>query len=205
VEDSRSLAIFGGAFDPFHNGHVAVIRALLFSNDVAKVVVVPCGERLDKLNMSPAADRFQMALLGVREAFPGDDRVVVSDLQVTKQVGFATLDLVRYFALQSNLSVGVVIGHELLVDLPKWDRPDELAKEAYFLVVERPGVSAKEDVTGHWRIRYLAPLGGLAVDVSSTELRLRLSRGERCNGLLSETVAQYCISKGLYTGQGAPR
>lgn len=198
--NSGLIAIFGGAFDPFHNGHVAVIRALLLSSEVSKVVVVPCGERLDKLHMSPAAERFEVARLGVREAFSGEERVSVSDVQVTKRVGFATLDLVRYFARESKLAVGIVIGHELLADLSNWDRPDELAKEAYFLVVERPGVSSKGEVRGCWRIRYLAPLGDLGVDVSSTELRARLSRGERCYGELPDSVAEYCIRSGLYRG-----
>ncbi len=198
MEDRGFLAVFGGAFDPFHNGHVAVIRALLLNREVGKVVVVPCGERLDKLKMSPALERFEVSRLGVREAFPGERRVVVSDVQVTKRVGFATLDLVRYFALQSQLSVGIVIGHELLADLPNWDRPNELASECYFLVVERPGIRSKSAVKGDWRIRYLDPLGDLGVEVSSTELRARLARGDRCCGALPDTVAEYCIRRGLY-------
>ena len=59
------MALYGGAFDPFHNGHLATISLLLSSGLVDEVVVVPCGDRPEKPGTSPAVHRLAMAKLAV--------------------------------------------------------------------------------------------------------------------------------------------
>jgi nicotinate-nucleotide adenylyltransferase len=194
---AKCIAVFGGAFDPFHSGHVAAITLLLSVPHVERVVVVPSGDRPDKQGVSPAADRFEMTRRGVEAAFPGESRVLVTDVQSRGAVGFATIDLVTYIHDRFGMEAGVVIGHELLHDLPKWHRADELKQRARFLVLERPGAGAAAPIPG-WRVEFLPPFGALSVEVSSTELRQRLARGERCEGLMPEVVREYCAHKGLY-------
>lgn len=191
------IALFGGAFDPFHNGHVAAITLLLSQPTISQVWVVPSGDRPDKTGMSPAIDRFEMTRRGVHAVFAGNPRVIVSDIQSRGSVGFATIDLIVYVQREQQTEVGVVIGHELIKDLPKWHRAEELRQAARFLVLNRPGVAIDEPPPG-WRIEFLPPFGVDGVQISSTELRQRLAAGELCEGLLPEVVRSYCTEKRLY-------
>jgi nicotinate-nucleotide adenylyltransferase len=188
---ARYTAIFGGAFDPFHNGHVAAIKLLLTLPSIERVLVVPSGDRPDKRGVSPALERFEATRRGVESVFGGDPRIVVSDLQSSGAVGFATIDLVLYAKKEFASDVAVVIGHELLGDLPKWHRADELKNIAKFLVLERPGVCAGISAAAPpdgWRVEFLPPFGALGVEVSSTELRARLAAGDKCEGLIPATT-----------------
>jgi nicotinate-nucleotide adenylyltransferase len=201
---SERIVIFGGAFDPFHNGHVAVIRQLLKLSNIGLIVVVPSGARPDKLKTSSAQARLEISRLGVGEIFKDEPRVIVSDLQVNGAVGFSSIDLLRHFkALYPEAHISTVIGSELIKDLPNWHKADELKQEANFIVVSRPGEdkdSLKSLSANYscWNLEPLPDMGTLGVKVSSTELRARLAKGDLCNDLLPESVARYCLANNLY-------
>jgi len=197
-QKAQRVAVFGGAFDPFHFGHVAAIRLLLSLPDIARVIVVPSGDRPDKQHVSCAADRFEMTRAGVKEIFADEPRVVVSDVQSSGKVGFSTFDLVSHLRSDYGEGISVVIGQELLKDLSSWHRAEELSQLAQFLVLARPETSSSHAQLGGWRLEVLPGFGQAGVKVSSTELRERLAKGERCQGLLPDIVRDYCVTKGLY-------
>jgi nicotinate-nucleotide adenylyltransferase len=194
------LAIYGGAFDPIHNGHLATIAQLLASGQVDTVVVVPSGDRPDKRSAVSAVDRLQMTRLAVEEAFPGDPRVSVSDLHATGKVGYGTIDLVDHFMKQPEVVPYVVLGHELLVDLPKWKEEARLRSVARFIVIPRPGAVAAELPQGISAVWLRSPYDA-GVLVSSTTIREMLGKGLSCAGLLPTSVVRFCRSNGLYKTQ----
>jgi nicotinate-nucleotide adenylyltransferase len=193
----KRVAVFGGAFDPFHNGHVAAVRLLLSDLSISRVLIVPSGERPDKQGGSKATERLEMTKLGVQAAFGGDPRVLVSDVQSTGAVGFATIDLITYLQGTCSEQIEVVIGHELLKDLGVWHRAEELKFMAHFLVLTRPGEVTRVPPPG-WHVTFLPPFGQQGVDISSTVLRARLASGDPCKGLLPDVVRDYCTSRQLY-------
>lgn len=194
------LAIYGGAFDPIHNGHLVTIAQLLASGQVDRVVVVPSGDRPDKKSSVLAADRVAMTRLAIAEAFPNDGRVFVSDIHATGHVGYGTVDLVDYFFQQSDTAPYVVLGQELLGDLPKWKEEARLRSVARFIVIPRPGATSGEfpkDISAAWlRSPYDA-----GVLVSSTTIREMLEKGLSCAGLLPPCVVAFCRAHGLYRTQ----
>jgi nicotinate-nucleotide adenylyltransferase len=193
----RRVALFGGAFDPFHRGHSAAIQHLLEKDSVDRVVVIPSGDRPDKPGVLPAAERLAMTRIGVAASFANDTRIEVSDLQVTGKIGYATIDLVTHYAQDPSIEPLVVIGQELLPDLPGWVRSEQLRERATFLVLQRPGTKAACPLPG-WHCVISQPFDGSGVFISSTELRERLSRGERCEEVLSQEVYEYCRTRQLY-------
>ncbi len=193
------VAVLGGAFDPFHNGHIAVIHHLLRSGLIDTVLVVPSGDRPDKPGVSSALDRLEMTRRGVKAEFAGDPRVEVSDLQVSGRVSYGTIDLVRHFGSMPSREPFFVIGQELLSDLPAWKDSAELQNKARFLVVRRPGAEVADDAARGWNVTYLEPFGAAGVDVSSTELRDRLRVGSACDQLMPKAVLAYCRERKLYS------
>lgn len=191
------VAVLGGAFDPFHNGHIAAIQHLLRSGKIDTVLVVPSGDRPDKPGVSPALDRLEMTRRGVGAVFAGDPRVDVSDIQVSGRVGYGTIDLVRYFEALPAKEPYFVIGQELLNDLAAWKESEELRKRARFLVIQRPGVDGARAAPG-WSVDYLDPFGASGVEISSTELRERMRVGDPCEDLMPRAVLTYCRERKLY-------
>ena len=194
----KRIAIYGGAFDPFHKGHLATIVRLLESGRVDSVIVVPCSDRPDKSGTLGAEHRLAMARLGVDSRFAGDNRVEVSDAQVARRAGFATIDLLSYFKKElPTADLFVVIGEELVRDLPSWKDPERLKQEAHFLVLRRPGSEAVCSGAG-WQLTQLtAPYPG-EVEISSTELRELLRSGSAGQDFLPRAVRDYIIANGLY-------
>jgi nicotinate-nucleotide adenylyltransferase len=195
----KRVAVFGGAFDPFHKGHSAAIRHLLEEDRVDRVIVVPSGDRPDKPDVSYAVHRLAMTRIGVEESFSQNARIEVSDVQVQGTVGHATIDLVTYFGQDSSIDLLVVIGQELLPDLPSWVRAEELRERARFLVLQRPGNRASDLLLpADWKCELSKPFTGGGVHISSTEIRQRLGCGERCGDVLSQGVYDYCVRQQLY-------
>ena len=192
------VALYGGAFDPIHNGHLATIAALLASSQVDKVIVIPSGDRPDKKVNARAADRLEMARRAVAEAFSHDARVEVSDVHATGAVGYGTIDLVDHFSKDARYEVFVVIGHELLADLPSWKESARLCSQAQFLVVQRPGTPVSASLQNIRATPLNAPYQA-GVLVSSTTLRSMLAGGSSCAGLLPPSVVAFCRQRGLYS------
>jgi nicotinate-nucleotide adenylyltransferase len=193
----KRLAIYGGAFDPIHNGHLATIAQLLASGHVDQVVVVPSGDRPDKKVTVSAADRLAMTRLAVEESFPNDPRVSVSDIHATGRVGYGTVDLVDHFSKMPDTVPSVVIGQELLPDLPSWKEISRLRTATSFIVIPRPGTVAPElpkDISASW----LTTPYEAGVLVSSTTVRAMLAQGLSCVGLVPISVIAFCRSRGLY-------
>lgn len=190
------VAIYGGAFDPIHNGHLATIAALLASPQVDKVVVVPSGDRPDKAMSVDGATRLELARIAVSEAFHGDPRVEVSDLHVSTRVGYGTIDLVDFF-LKEGAEPHVVIGQELIGDLSQWKETDRLRAIASFLIIKRPGVSEFQLPAGVKGAALVSPYD-VSVQVSSTTLRRMLREGASCAGLIPSTIEAVCRARGLY-------
>lgn len=193
----QRTALFGGAFDPFHAGHLAVIRHLLATPTIDAVLVVPSGDRPDKKGVSLARDRYEMVKLGVAGEFRGDPRVEVSDLQTSHAIGYGTIDLVRHFANDPLREVWIVIGQELLHDLPAWKDAHQLKESAKFLIIRRPGVVETSAPAG-WSVVFLEPFADLGVEVSSTELREKMRRGEAVDRWVPIDVLAYAAARRLY-------
>jgi nicotinate-nucleotide adenylyltransferase len=194
----ETIAIFGGAFDPFHLGHAAVIEHLLGTPGISRVIVMPSGDRPDKRELSPAQHRLELATLGVNECFPANPRVVVSDLHASGKVGYGTVDLVLHYQNDPTVRAVFVIGQELICNVRQWKDADSLRQKAEFLVLHRPGAAPAQMLEG-WKMTFAEPFPNGGVLISSTAVREQLARGEDASEFIPQSVIDYCLEKKLYT------
>jgi nicotinate-nucleotide adenylyltransferase len=172
--------IFGGIFDPPHNGHLAVLRGTDEHFAFERLLVLVVADPGHRTVHSPADAR--LALAGL--AFP--DREVELDEYAR------TVDLLRARHFDDPV---FLIGADELVDFPNWKEPDAVLELARLGVATRPGYAASLVVN---------PPGGVTlfeiepVDVSSTEIRRRVAAGERIDGLVPHAVAAEIERLGLY-------
>lgn len=136
------VAVLGGSFSPPTLAHTAVAAAVLgCSPAVGAVWVVPCGARPDKPTLAvPPTQRWVLAVAAVEAAFPGDHRVAVAPLELWTPAALPSYVLLGALAREEPAAgFALVIGADLLPDLPRWRHAQALLRETRFLLVPRPG------------------------------------------------------------------
>lgn len=153
------IAIFGGSFDPPHKGHVKVVETALEQLDIEKLVIVPTYLNPFKSAFhTPAAQR----LGWLQKLFSGNEKIEVSDFEVSQNRPVPTIETVHHFA-QSSPNPYLIIGADNLASLHKWYRFEELDAQVTWVVATREGITVPPE--------YLTL--EVDVDVSSTQLRER--------------------------------
>jgi nicotinate-nucleotide adenylyltransferase len=124
------IGLFGGAFDPPHNGHVALARTASSELGLDEVLVLVSADPGHKHVDTPAAVRLELA----RAAFP--------DLQVSLDNHARTVDLLRAHADWNDPVF--LIGADQFCDFLSWKEPDEVLRRARLGVATRPGYPSEE-------------------------------------------------------------
>ena len=186
----NNCAIYGGTFDPIHNGHIFLIDALLAAKKFEKFIVVPAGDPWQKEPNVPARQRVEM----VRLALVGRD-LEISEVEVNRTGPSYALDTVT--ELHSEFSAQRytwVLGSDAFAQLDSWYRIEELAKLVEFLVIKRPGSAA---TSARPNFKY-ETLEIAALDISASEVRRKISAHENYEELLPASVVNYIKEHGLY-------
>jgi nicotinate-nucleotide adenylyltransferase len=182
--------ILGGSFDPIHRGHVAAAEAVRAHRGLHKVFLVPAADPPHKTGcVASFADRVAMARLAVA----GRPRLEVLDLEGDRPGPSYTIDTVH--ALQERwpgAEFELLVGTDMLVDLPTWHRSAELRAAVHVVAFARPGVARPADTVP------CAWVEVPPVAVSATEVRRRLAEGKDVTELLDPAVFTYIRRKGLY-------
>lgn len=186
----KSCAIFGGSFDPIHNGHLHLIDSLSKSHKFDRLVVVPAGDPYQKKCLASPEDRLKMVELAL-----AGKSVEVSDCEIRRPGPSYAIDTVKEIESLFHAERYLwIIGSDAFAGIRSWNRFEELIEKVEFLVVIRPGSGEIEAIPGVRFERF--EIG--ALDVSSTEIRSRVGNREDVAHLLPTSVAAYIEEKGLY-------
>jgi|SRR5579871_2837024 len=173
--------MFGGSFDPPHVAHQMAMLYALATARLDGLLMVPCFRHPFDKRLQPFEHRLEMARLAAAPL----DGVEVSDVE--RRLGGESLTLRTVRALSDErpgARIVLVIGADLLVERERWFGFDELRALVDFFPVGRAGHAGAQAVA--------------LPDVSSTEIRARLGRGEPVEGLVPSAVADYIASHRLY-------
>jgi nicotinate-nucleotide adenylyltransferase len=137
----KTIALFGGSFDPPHIGHEAVVKAILELKNIEKVVIMPTY-------LSPFKSKFhapaELRLKWLRKIFASNKRVEVDSFEVNQAKRVSTIESVKHL-LKRHHKIYLVIGADNLPSLHKWDRFTELRELVTFVVACRDNFEIKED------------------------------------------------------------
>jgi nicotinate-nucleotide adenylyltransferase len=195
------LGIFGGSFDPVHNGHLFVADAVREACGLARVLFVPTANgRHRAAPLAAAAARADMVRLAIASntAFGFDESDMTADAS-----GFTVDLLPRLAARYPGQDLTFIVGGDSLVR-SRWSRLDViLDRLSAFVIAPRGDVTQAEldaalaDLAPERRakVRFLdLPL----VAESATLIRTRLAEGRSVRYLLPEPVYRYIEENGLY-------
>jgi nicotinate-nucleotide adenylyltransferase len=212
----RCIALLGGSFDPVHNGHVALgdyFAKLLMPDELR---IIPAGNPWQKHGLQATGEqRVDM----VERAFDRQSVPVFVDQQeIRRGTATYTIDTLRALReeLGNDVSIAFLMGADQLHQLHTWGDWQRLFDYAHLCAASRPGFAmdashlpaavarefgrrsgTPEQIrnTPHG-LTYLA--SNLAVDVSATEIRQALQRGERPDSLIPARVLDYIEQHHLY-------
>jgi len=194
---NKKVGIFCGSFNPIHNGHVALADYIARNSDLDEVwlVVSPLNplKRTIADTLAPNEQRLDM----VRLALGDYEHLRASDIEFSLPLPNYTINTLK--ALKSKYpetDFCLIIGADNLALFERWKDSDIIMADYDMMVYPRPGVDMDALVRKYPKVNVLkgAPLH----DVSSTEIRRRISCGESVSGLVNPEVEEYIKDKKLY-------
>lgn len=195
---ARRIGVFGGAFDPPHLAHRALLETALHELRLDTVHVVPTGDAWHKpRRLSAAAHRLAMAQL----AFGDVPKICIDSREIDRAGPSYTIDTLRQIAAEAPGSeLFLIMGADQAAALTGWHEWRVIVQLAIICVATRAHSSNTDDLFEAERLfpeRFLH-LGLPALHVSATQIRSNIANGQPVQTLVSEPVARYIADHHLY-------
>lgn len=196
--DPKRVGIFGGAFDPPHVAHAALVQAALDVFNLDQLRLVPTGQAWHKVRpLSLASHRLEMCQL----AFGKIPKLVIDPREINRSGPSYTVDTLRELSSEfPGAELFLIMGGDQARALASWHNWQEILRLAIICVAER------EAVTGP-NLPFSAPIGLEsrfrqlhlpAMPVSATDIRSRIAGQHSVATLVIEPVARYIDEHHLY-------
>jgi nicotinate-nucleotide adenylyltransferase len=198
------LALFGGSFDPIHYGHLLLAECCREQCRLDRVWFVLAAQPPHKTNetLSPAEHRVAM----LRLATAGHEAFDVCTDEIDRGGTSYTIDTLRHVRQsRPDDELLLLVGADMLADLPNWREAAEVCRLALPVAVRRPDVA----VLDFSCLEPIAPPDRIAairahqvemptIGTSSTELRRRVATGQSIRFQTPRAVEEYIRAHGLY-------
>lgn len=199
----RSLALYGGTWDPIHRGHLEIAREAVLEAGWDRLVMMVAGTPPHKREreMTSAQDRLAMTRL-VAEPYP---ELEVSDWEVRRDSYAYTAETLELLKSEFGIrEISLLIGGDSLMYLDQWYRAGTIMQESRIFVAARAGSATRRQMQA--KARRLRKEFGADItlmkadgpDLSATQIREKLNRREWPEGDLPGELREYMISHRLY-------
>ena len=194
--------IYGGTFNPIHNGHLHIVEEFRRGLGLDRVLLIPTRVPPHKAapDLASAGERFAMCRLAAQ----GKPWLELSDIEMKRAGKSYTADtLAELSALYPRDQFYLLMGEDMFLTLGRWYRPETIFSLASVCTTPRSpdGLDALRqkalEYTGQFQARcFLEHIPYLPI--SSTQVRQAVARGEDVSGLVPQAVAAYMKERGLY-------
>ena len=199
---SVRIGYFGGTFDPPHLGHMIIAHEARYHLDLSKVnwIITPDPPHKTNRVVTPQEHRLEMLkrVVDLEEGFE------ISDVDIQRSSPHYAADTVEILKRQNpEIEMVYIIGEDSLRDLASWYEPDRFLSAVDILAVyPRPDIVIDIDqleVSLPGLDDKLYYLDEIEIDISSSMIRDRVSRGGRFEHFLSKEVGEYIKENALYS------
>ena len=198
------IGVFGGTFDPPHVGHLILAADAFEALRLDKLVFVPARVqplKVEKPAVAAAKERLEM----VRLAIAGDARYSVDDTEISREGLSFTVDTLEGLSERfEGAQLFLLLGEDSLRTFDRWKNPERILELATLAVMHRAAAGeVMKRARPSSKRKGVETLSTRQVDVSSTEIRQRLSDGKSIRGFVPESVEKFITSRRLYQPRGA--
>jgi nicotinate-nucleotide adenylyltransferase len=188
-KSKKKAAIFGGTFDPFHNGHLKIIDYVLENFNIDKIFLVPAGNQYMKPipPKTTPAQRFDMCKLGVRSHL-----IEIIDYEIKKTSPSYTFETLNYLEKnKSEFSIRyIILGTDAYDEISLWKKSEFLINKYKFILIKR-------DQKNYVKDKNIFPVAKLS-SISSSNIRRKIRKKE---SILLDTpmeIQKYITDNNLY-------
>lgn len=171
------IGIFGGTFNPIHNGHLNAIKYAKKNADLDKIYVTVAGDPYHK--QAPCIDankRLEWVRSAVASCFEGDDSVLVDDREIVRNKETYTIDtLLEYKTEFTTDKLVLIVGDDIVDQISSWKDSEQIRQLAELFVVPRK-----------------------IMPISSSDIRVLASQKRSIHGLVPTKIEAEIIEKSLY-------
>jgi nicotinate-nucleotide adenylyltransferase len=191
------LGVFGGTFDPVHIGHLLLADVALGDAGLDRILFVPAAAPPHKPGgaVSPAGVRLEM----LQAAIAGHPGFEASGLELERTGPSYTADTLAGLAADprwAGSELFLIVGTDMLLDLPRWSRPEAILGMARLLAAERPGYDGRAAQPAV--LARTVFLRTPRIDVSSSEIRRRAAEGRSVRYWVADSVERIIRERGVY-------
>ena len=202
------IGIFGGAFNPVHNGHLHLIDEMYrcvssSEGEIDKLLIIPTANPPHKSSEGLVDEKHRIAMLelAIKELeFAKNIEISTIELE-SKEKSYTYLTLKKLKKIYPNDSLILFIGSDQLFYFQKWYRYKDILKLAQVRAITREECERQKVSDFLLQNKDLEGVNVLVtkpVVVSSTDIRNRIANGESIDELVPLSVAQYIKENGLY-------
>ena len=206
-----NILLFGGTFDPIHNGHLIMAQEAYKRLDIDKVIFIPSAFPPHKDNHIDFAHRFEMTKLAIE----GIGYFEVSDIESKKDEPSYTINTVRHFfkepiVNEEHTCLRWLIGSDTIPELKNWYKINELINECHFVIAERK-TSQKENhvilckkalkdigIEKDYFTLHFTFFPNPIIEISSIMIREKIKNDNPIKFLVPEKVEKYIYDNELY-------
>jgi nicotinate-nucleotide adenylyltransferase len=196
---SKRIGILGGTFDPIHYGHLAIAEEARVVLGFERVVFVPAARQPLKRGEHSATpqQRLEMTQLACSD----NPAFEVSPIEIERAGPSYTVDTLEALHAQGVVDLHFIVGADAAADLYRWRAAGRIVAITRIVAIGRPGFVLDRAVLSHHLPGLearLTLLEGPGLDISSSELRRRISTGQPIRYQTPEPVVEYIAQQRLY-------
>ncbi|OQY53289.1 MAG: nicotinate (nicotinamide) nucleotide adenylyltransferase [Desulfobacteraceae bacterium 4572_89] len=213
-----NTGLFGGTFNPLHNGHIGIIKYVKQAYQLQKVFLFPSATPPHKpnSNLAPARDRLEMVTGSVKDL----DGVYASDIELKRKGPSFTIDTINAFKKNHglNLNFFLLMGSDAFFDITTWKSRELIFKAVPIIVMLRGkmreiktiasfidehvskgySLDAGQNKFTHGQMQPIHICNVPKIDISSTMIRTRVKENRSITGLVPINVENIISKKDLY-------
>lgn len=194
------IGIYGGSFNPPHNGHIMLSRELGKRLELDKIIVIPSNISPQKDNNGDIDPIHRLNMCKI--AF-SDDIFEVSDCEIRRGGKSYTYDTLKYIESKyKNSELYLFMGSDMLLSFDTWYKFREILNMCTVCAISRNNEDTADKMTDYVKEKLknenVKIFNVSPFEVSSTEIRGRISGGESFGGLVPNKISDYIKENNLY-------
>ncbi len=212
------VGLFGGAYDPIHNGHLMIADSLINKLKLDQFFFIPTGISVTDKNLTSIDHRLNMIRLALTNS-----KLNVSTYETNNSLNEGksyTIDTLKYFFENNNAINFFIMGSDNFLKINTWKNWEKLLNYAHIILVDRQISSLsfindseirefleqnEEENFSNLKLKrngYIYKHQIDYIDIASSEIRERIHQGKEVRNIMPEKIKRYIAANNLYKSFG---
>ena len=212
------VGLFGGAYDPIHNGHLMIADSLINKLKLDQFFFIPTGISVTDKNLTSVDHRLNMIRLALTNS-----KLNVSTYETDNSLNAKksyTIDTLKYFFKKNKAINFFIMGSDNFFKINTWKNWEKLLNYAHIILVDRKISSLsfindseirefleqhEEETFSNLKLKrngYIYKHQIDYIDIASSEIRDRIHQGKEVRNIMPEKIKRYIAANNLYKSFG---